>query len=246
MILHGQACRVAALVRRADRRCPSRLVAVVEIHLQDLPPEHLEKNRAAVEVLKGDVPGPAQVRDGSRSRDLTTLGFALDVLGRRAARDGDLGEALRLFQAAHELFRRASPLMHATRPMRQALGNAVRASSTDQVAPVPAGRRRRARRPGRPGGFVSSAWGAMPTQVALAIDEMILLELERARLARKATPRRATAWSGRTSRPSSSSRCRPGSSASVGTGRTSASGSPPPRYGARSAPRGAPSRCRPW
>ena len=60
------------------------LVAEVEVHLPDLPPEHFEKNRAAVEVLKGDVPGTAQVRDGSRGRDLTTLGFALDVLGRRA------------------------------------------------------------------------------------------------------------------------------------------------------------------
>jgi len=37
------------------------LVAVVEIHLQDLPPEHLEKNRTAVEILKGDVPGTAQI-----------------------------------------------------------------------------------------------------------------------------------------------------------------------------------------
>src|SRR5262249_29704136 len=109
------------------------LVAVVEVHLGDLPVEHLEKNRAAVEFLKEDIPGTVQVRDGSRSRDLTTLGFALDVLGRRAARDGDLGEALRLFQAAHELFRRANPLMHATRPMRQTLGNAVRALVSNEV-----------------------------------------------------------------------------------------------------------------
>jgi hypothetical protein len=164
------------------------LVAVVEIHLQDLPPEHLEKNRTAVEILKGDVPGTTEVRDGSRSRDLTTLGFALDVLGRRAARDGDLGEALRLFQAAHELFRRASPLMHATRPMRQALGNAVRALVTDQVARCRQGDADvRAVRTAM-AAFVSSAWGTLPTQVALAIDEMILLELERARLAAESDP----------------------------------------------------------
>src|SRR5262245_53500032 len=164
------------------------LVAVVEVHLADLPAEHLEKNRAAVEFLKEDVPGTTQVRDGSRSRDLTTLGFALDVLGRRAARDGDLGEALRLFQAAHELFRRANPLMHATRPMRQALGNAVRALVTDQVA-----RCRRGEADARAvraalAAFVSSAWGTVPTQVALAVDEMILLELERARLAAEGDP----------------------------------------------------------
>ena len=168
------------------------LVAVVEIHLHDLPPEHLEKNRAAIEVLKGAVLDSAQVRDGSWGRDLTTLGFALDVLGRRAARNGELDEALRLFQAAHELFRRANPLMHATRPMRQALGNAVRALVTDQV-----GRCRHGSADVRGvrtalAAFVSSAWGTMPTQVALAIDELILLELERARLGAKRIPRRAT------------------------------------------------------
>jgi hypothetical protein len=164
------------------------LVAVVEVHLQDLPAEHLEKNRGAVEVLKADIPGPAQVRDGSRSRDLTTLGFALDVLGRRAAREGDVGEALRLFQAAHELFRRANPLMHATRPMRQALGNAVRALVTDQVARCRRGEADvRAVRAGL-AAFVSSAWGTVPTQVTLAVDEMILLELERARLAAESDP----------------------------------------------------------
>jgi hypothetical protein len=164
------------------------LLAVVELHLQDLPPEHLEKNRAALEILKGDVPGTAQVRDGSRSRDLTTLGFALDVLGRRAAREGDLGEALRLFQAAHELFRGANPLMHATRPMRQALGNAMRALVTDQVARCRRGEADvRAVRAGL-AVFVASAWGTVPTQVTLAVDEMILLELERARLAAESDP----------------------------------------------------------
>jgi hypothetical protein len=158
------------------------LIAAVEAQLPGLPAEHFEKNRAAVQVLKSDPPGPAEVRDGSRSRDLTTLGFALDVLGRRAAREGELDEALRLFQAAHELFRRANPLMRATRPMRQTLGNAVRAVVVDLVArcrqgelDVPAARAAVA-------AFVESAWGAVPTQLALAVDEMILLELERARL----------------------------------------------------------------
>jgi hypothetical protein len=164
------------------------LVAVVEIHLPDLPLEHLEKNRAAVEVLKGDIPGTAQVRDGSRSGDLTTLGFALDVLGRRAARDGDHGEALRLFQAAHELFRRGNPLMRATRPMRQTLGNAVRALLVDQVSRCQRGDTDVRAVRAAVTAFVSSAWGTVPTQVALAVDEMILLELERARLAAENDP----------------------------------------------------------
>jgi hypothetical protein len=164
------------------------LVAVVEIHLADLPAEHLEKNRAAIDVLKGAAIDALQVRNGSWGRDLTTLGFALDVLGRRAARDGDLPEALRLFQAAHELFRRANPLMHATRPMRQALGNAVRALVTDQVARCRNGTADVRGVRSDLAAFVNSAWGTMPAQVALAIDEMILLELERARLAAESDP----------------------------------------------------------
>jgi tetratricopeptide (TPR) repeat protein len=164
------------------------LVAVVEIHLEDLPSEHLEKNRAAVEILKAEIPGPTQVRDGSRSRDLTTLGFALDVLGRRAAREGDLDEALRLFQAAHELFRRSNPLMHATRPMRQTLGNAVRALVIDQVARCRRGEANVLAVRAALAAFVSSAWGTVPTQLTLAVDEMILLELERARLAAEGDP----------------------------------------------------------
>jgi hypothetical protein len=164
------------------------LVAAVEAHLDDLPPEHLEKNRSAVVALKSDCPGPAQIRDGSRSRDLTTLGFALDVLGRRAARDGDLPEGLRLFQAAHELFRRANPLMRATRPMRQTVGNAIRAIVTEEVA-----RCRRGETDARAVretllAFIASAWGAVPPQMALAVDETILLELERARLAAEPDP----------------------------------------------------------
>jgi hypothetical protein len=159
------------------------LVAAVEARLPDLPAEHLEKNRAAVQALRADPPGPGQIKDASRSRDLTTLGFALDVLGRRAARDGELAEALRLFQAAHELFRRAKPLMHATRPMRQVLGNAVRAVVVDQVARCRRGETDVRTVRAAIAAFVRSAWGTVPTQMALAVDEMVLLELERARLA---------------------------------------------------------------
>jgi hypothetical protein len=165
-----------------------QLVALVEARLSDLPVEHLEKNQGAVEALRGAPPGPAQIRDGSRGRDLTTLGFALDVLGRRAAREGDLGEALRLFQGAHELFRRATPLMRATRPMRQTLGNAVRALVVGEVARCRQGDTDVRAVRASLAAFVGSAWGAMPTQVALAVDEMILLELERARLATESDP----------------------------------------------------------
>jgi hypothetical protein len=159
------------------------LITAVESRLEELPPEHFEKNRSAVDALKADLPGAAQVRDGSRGRDLTTLGFALDVLGRRAARDGDLPEALRLFQAAHELFRRANPLLHPTRPMRQTLGNAVRAIVAEDVARCRRGETDVRTTRDELTRFITSAWGTVPSQTALAVDETILLELERARMA---------------------------------------------------------------
>src|SRR5206468_1711584 len=89
------------------------LIGTVEARIDEFPPEHREKNQVAVESLKADPPSPAQVRDGSRSRDLGTLGFALDALGRRTDLAGDPDESLHLFQAAHELFRRSNPLVRA-------------------------------------------------------------------------------------------------------------------------------------
>ena len=62
------------------------LVSLVESHLDELPEEHLEKNRAAVLALRTDPPTPTLIKDAARSFDLGTLGFALDVLGRRRDR----------------------------------------------------------------------------------------------------------------------------------------------------------------
>lgn len=159
------------------------LVATVESRLEEFPEEHREKNRSAVFSLKTDPPTPAQVRDGTRSRDLVTLGFALDVLGRRTAPQGDVPESLRLFQAAHEMFRGGNPLLRATQPMRQTVGNALKVmvpheGARTRTGEATAGSIREALH-----AVVSGAWGAVPAQLALEIDEMLLGELERARAA---------------------------------------------------------------
>ncbi len=164
------------------------LVREVESRLADFPEEHREKNRGAAESLTAALPTPAQVRDASRSRELVTLGFALDVLGRRTARDGALESSLRLFQAAHELFRGGNPLLRATKPMRQTLGNALRALVVHDVERLRAGETTaRAIREGLLT-FVTSAWGAVPPQLALGINELTLGELERVRAAAESDP----------------------------------------------------------
>jgi hypothetical protein len=159
------------------------LIGEVESRLSEFPEDHREKNRAAVESLRATAPTPGQIRDGSRSRELVTLGFALDVLGRKTADDGQLEASLALFQAAHEMFRGGNPLLRATRPMRQTLGNALKVLTFAEIG--------RARRGETTAGaireglqaFVASAWGFVPPQLALTMNETILLELERVRAA---------------------------------------------------------------
>jgi hypothetical protein len=158
------------------------LIRIVETRLDEFADEHRERNRAASDSLK-TLPTAAEVREGSRSTDLGTLGFALDVLGRRSARTGDSPEALRLFQAAHEMFRRGNPLVRATKPMRQTLGNALRVLVTDAAAAVRAGEAHAGTVRESLHAFVVSAWGFVPAQLTLSLDELLLLELERVRAA---------------------------------------------------------------
>lgn len=159
------------------------LVREVEARLAEFPEEHREKNRSAAEALKAYPPTAAQVRDSSRSRDLVTLGFALDVLGRRTARDGAAEPSLPLFQAAHELFRGANPLLRATKPMRQTLGNAVKVLVLHEIDRVRAGETTAGAIRDALLAFVTSAWGVVPPQLGLGIHELILGELERIRAA---------------------------------------------------------------
>ncbi|MGH7318979.1 MAG: NYN domain-containing protein [Candidatus Rokuibacteriota bacterium] len=159
------------------------LVGTVESRLTESPLEHREKNQAAIESLKATPPTPTQVRDGSRSRELVTLGFALDVLGRRTAGNGHVEDSLRLFQAAHEMFRGGNPLLRATKPMRQTLGNALKVLVLHDITRARAGETNAGTIRDGLHAFVASAWGAVPPQLALGINEMILSELEQVRAA---------------------------------------------------------------
>ena len=164
------------------------LLALVESRFTELPDEHREKNQEALDTLRAQPPTPSQIRDGSRSLHLGTLGFALDVLGRRAARAGDPDESLRLFRVAHELFRRGNPRMHPTRPMRQTLGNALRVLVAQEVNRCRTGETQAGAIKEALHGFVTAAWGTVPPQLALGINELLLLELERVRAASAEDP----------------------------------------------------------
>jgi hypothetical protein len=164
------------------------LVQTVAARLEEFPEEHREKNRAAVQSLKDAPPDAPQIRDGSRTRELVTLGFALDVLGRRTAAAGGVAEALPLFQAAHEMFRGGNPLLRATQPMRQTLSNALKAMVLEEVARCQSGETTAAAIRETAEAFLRSAWGTLPPQLSLGVNEMLLLELERIRAAGEADP----------------------------------------------------------
>jgi hypothetical protein len=159
------------------------LVATIESRLDDFPEEHREKNHDAVLSLREAPPTPSQIRDGSRSRELVTLGFALDVLGRRTAGAGEVAEGLRLFQAAHEMFRGGNPLVRATQPMRQTLSNALKVLVLHEVGRCQAGETDAGAIQEAVLTFVRSAWGIVPPQLLLGVNELLLSELERIRAA---------------------------------------------------------------
>jgi hypothetical protein len=159
------------------------LIATVESRLAEFPDEHREKNAGAAQSLTAEPPTPAQLRDGSRSRDVVTIGFALDVLGRRTAGAGDVAESLRLFEAAHELFRGGNPLLRATKPMRQTVSNAVKVLLLHEVTRCRSGETTAGAIRDQVQALVASAWGSVPPQLALAVNEMLLGELERIRTA---------------------------------------------------------------
>jgi len=166
----------------------SDLVATAESRLEEFPEEHREKNQAAVQSLRDAPPTALEIRDGSRSRELVTLGFALDVLGRRTAAADRVDESLRLFQAAHEMFRGGNPLLRATQPMRQTVSNALRALVGYEVTRCQAGETTAAAIREEVEALVRSAWGLVPPQLLLGVNELLMNELERIRAAGEADP----------------------------------------------------------
>ena len=86
------------------------------------------------------------------------------------------------------MFRGGNPLLRATKPMRQTVSNAVKVLVLPRAGPLPGGRDDgggdRRERPG----LRAAAWGTVPPQLILGVNEMLLSELERVRAAGEADP----------------------------------------------------------
>jgi len=158
------------------------LTAKFEAHFEEFPEEYRDKNQAVIDSLKANPPTAVQVRDGSRNWDLVALGFALDALGRRASQNGDVEDSLKLFQAAHELFRSGNPALRPTKSMRMVLVDALRVMLTRQIALIKEGETDAGQVLDGLNSFVTSAWGQIPPQLSLSINEMLLTDLERVRV----------------------------------------------------------------
>ncbi len=159
-----------------------RLLTMVDTSAEDFSQEHWEKNRIVIESLRTNLPSGSAIRDGSRTAELITLGFALDFLASKIVkRSGNLDECLRLFQAAHELFRGGNSSLHPTKPMRLALNDALKSIMHYEIVRIQTGEIVAESVLETINTFVISAWGYIPPQLVLNINEMMLTNLEETR-----------------------------------------------------------------
>ncbi len=161
-----------------------RLLNMVGAYLEDFPEEQREKYKAVVDSLRSKLPTAADIREGSREHELMKLGYALDFLGNICQRNKQRIELiLGCYQGAHELFRGGNPSLHPTKAMRQALTEAWRALLLDKMTQVKAGTIDAGAVHEQIKAFVASAWGYIPPQMAMNINEMTLNNLESIRAA---------------------------------------------------------------
>ena len=156
------------------------LISEVEKHLDIFSEEHFEKNAILINSLKQAVPSPQDIQNGSRGQELSALGFLLDILGRRQAKD-DLQKGLELLRAAHELFRSGRASLRPTSPMRQVVSNAVYILLLNGLTQARAGLTDAGTILDTLTSFVKAAWGGIPSQFALTINEKLLDGFERIR-----------------------------------------------------------------
>ncbi|MBI3271366.1 MAG: NYN domain-containing protein [Planctomycetes bacterium] len=156
------------------------LIADVLARPDGFSPRDRDKNKAAAESLRERPPTDVEILRGRRE-DFRTLGYALDSLGRRPSADAD--ERLKFLHAAHEVLRAGNPARRPFAQMRRIVLDALtlllqRELARARQGETDAGRIREALR-----GTVLAAWGFVPSQVELALNEALVRELEAARRA---------------------------------------------------------------
>ncbi|MBC8030147.1 MAG: hypothetical protein H7Z16_08540 [Pyrinomonadaceae bacterium] len=157
------------------------LIERVESSLEDFPAEHQEKNLTAIEALKKGAPTSAEIEDPSKNGNLVTLAFAVEQLARILAKSATPEQSLALFRSAHEIFRATISSTGPNKQMRQVLPAALRTLIMTEIERVRTGETDAGLVHENLNNIVSSAWGTIPPQLALMINEILLSELERVR-----------------------------------------------------------------
>jgi hypothetical protein len=161
-----------------------RLLTMVETSREDFLPDQWQKNLVAVEALRKDPPSLVDIRNGVYLNHLTTIGIALDLLASNIVkRGGRLEQSMWLFQAAHELFRGGNVALHPNKHMRVVLNHAWKALLLDEIPHLRDGEITAGSVLDAINTFVTSAWGEVPSQLELSINETLLNDLEDVRLA---------------------------------------------------------------
>jgi len=161
-----------------------RFIFTLDSNLEIMPSEYRDKNRALIQSLSASPVSVDQIHDGSRKPELIPLAYALDTCGREAAKRGHPAEGLELLQAAHEIFRNSTN-MRPSREMRQVVQNAVRIVFGLRKVHAVSGETDAGMIRDELQKFVISAWGSLPSQVIIEIDEMILDGFENSRRAQE-------------------------------------------------------------
>lgn len=158
------------------------LLSLVESNLNQFGEGLREKNSAAVRSLQTNLPSPREISAGVRSNELVTLALALDRLARQLPEDSPLEKTISLFHGAHELCRGGNGALSPTKAMRHMVINAVRAVLIHAMPTAKKGETDADSVLEQSRSLVRAAWGNLPAQVDLFINEMILDEFEQVRI----------------------------------------------------------------
>lgn len=158
---------------------PSLLEEVL-VNLDNFDEEKVRQNKPHIQALQEEFPTTDELNEGTRSHELIALGFSIDHLARIAYKNNQFQKSLRLFQAAFEVFRCDDPAKR-TKEMRQTLLSAMNIIVSQQIELTKTNEIDANTALDRVRSFVSMAWGHIPPQLDLSINEMVLLETEKVR-----------------------------------------------------------------
>ena len=154
------------------------MVDALEAELDCLSEEDRERARVLIDTLRGAPPSTEEIRNGTRSGDLSNLAFALGDVGAKCLFSDKPEEALRALQMAHELFRVTNVTGRPSKPMRRILMIALKAFVARSVKALAEGETDAGDIQCALQDAVCSAWGTVPAELELDLSELLLTQLE--------------------------------------------------------------------